>query len=153
MRFLNVVMKRAIYEEHTKASPSNQQLPTQQNTMDMKTQSDKLWDLYKERRESSLLVSFSNGTESLYYSTNPPKPGAADRQKLGRRQRGCRGHGGCPRIKKDAGAAKTALQPHPPTLLSREHRHRCLRHALLSKLDASAWHQMFQTPPNSNSGT
>ena len=97
-----------MYEEHTKASPSNQQLPTQQNTMDMKTQSDKLWDLYKERRESSLLVSFSNGTESLYYSTNPPKPGAADRQKLGRRQRGCRGHGGCPRIKKDAGAAKTA---------------------------------------------
>ena len=82
----------------------------------MKTQSDKLWDLYKERRESglpvSLSVSFNNGTESFYYSSNPPKPGAADRQKQRRRQRGCRGHGGRARVEKVAGAAKeTAAAP------------------------------------------
>ena len=82
----------------------------------MKTHSDKLWDLYKERRESglpvSLSVSFDNGTESFYYSSNPPKPGAADRQKQRRRQRGCRGHGGRARVEKVAGAAKaTAAAP------------------------------------------
>ena len=82
----------------------------------MKTHSDILWDLYKERRESglpvSLSVSFDNGTESFYYSSNPPKPGAADRQKQRRRQRGCRGHGGRARVEKVAGAAKaTAAAP------------------------------------------
>ena len=64
----------------------------------MKEHSDKLLDLYKERRESgipvSLTVSFSNGTESFYYSSNPPKPGAADRQKQRQCQRGCQGQGG-----------------------------------------------------------
>ena len=42
----------------------------------------------------------------------------------------------------DAGAAKTAAVA-PPMLLSREHRHPCLRHALRSELDAPAGHQMF----------
>ena len=37
------------------------------------------------------------------------------------------------------------LQPRPPTLLSREHRYRCLRHALQSERDAPARHQMFHT--------
>ena len=82
----------------------------------MKTQSDKLWDLYKERRLSGLPVSlsvFNNGTESFYYSSNPPKPGAADRQKQRHRQRGCRGHGGRARVEKVAGGAAKATAAAP----------------------------------------
>ena len=83
----------------------------------MKTHSDILWDLYKERRESglpvSLSVSFDNGTESFYYSSNPPKPGAADRQKQRRSQRGCRGHGGRARVEKVAGGAAKATAAAP----------------------------------------
>ena len=66
-------------------------------------ESDKLWNLYEERRESGL----------------PPKLGAADRQKQHRRQRGCRGHGGHARVQKDAGAAKTATAAPPYAAVTR----------------------------------
>ena len=135
----------------------------------MKTQSDKLWDLYKERRESglpvSLTVSFSNGTESFYYSSNPPKPGAADRQKQRRRQRGCRGHGGRARVQKDAGAAKTAaavpsyaaVTRAPPSLPQTCPTKRARRPSEASNVsltvNTTAPIKVVDAPPNSNSGT
>ena len=69
-------------------------MPTQQNAIDMKTQSD-------------------------YYSSNPPKPGAADRQKQRRRS------GEDVEDMKDVCESKRTLAqprqllPRPPTLLSR----------------------------------
>ena len=137
--------------------------------MDMKTHSDKLWDLYKERRDSglpvSLTVSFSNGTESFYYSSNPPKPGAADRQKQRRRQRGCRGHGGRARVQKDAGAAKTAaavpsyaaVTRAPPSLPqtcpTKRARHPSEASNVSLTVNTTAPTKVVDAPPNSNSGT
>ena len=116
--------------------------------MDMKTHSDKLWDLYKERRDSglpvSLTVSFSNGTESFYYSSNPlnlvqqiDKSNVAASEDVEDME-------DVHEFRKTL-AQPRQLQPCPPTLLSREHRRRCLRHALRRELDTPARHQMFHS--------
>ena len=122
----------------------------------MKTHSDILWDLYKERRESglpvSLSVSFDNGTESFYYSSNPPKPGAADRQKQRRRQRGCRGHGGRARVEKVAGGAAKATAAAPSyaavtrTPLSPPQTHP-MKHARCPSVANNVSHTIHETAP------